>query len=318
MVEKNKKLLSILIPTYNRAKYLDNCLNSIFSQLNEELRDKIEVIVSDNASIDDTKEVMEKYSKNKNIDYNYSSNFENLGPDRNFYKLVKEATGIFAWILGDNEYLESGSLKKIIKILEENNDSGVIYIYNRMKNKNLEQFTSNKFLEKVSYNITFISAVIWKKDFELRLEIIEIEKTFLVQLFFYLNSLKKNEKNLIINDKIFSSLYVANGGYKLFDIFSNSFNRVLLKYQINDKIIDKINKDMCLKFFPAWILESKKINKSTTFKQENIYTTLKKNQAKYIYFWLINFPLLKLNYFIGKIYYLPIRVLLKIRRIINE
>lgn len=318
MVEKNKKLLSILIPTYNRAKYLDNCLDSIFSQLDEELRNKIEIIVSNNASVDNTKEIMEKYSKNKEIDYKYSSNIENLGFDGNFYKLHNEANSLFCWILGDNEYLEKKCLKKIVEILEKNKDTGVIYISNRIKNKNLEQVTSNKFLEKVSYNITFISAIIWKKDYQIKLDYSEVKDSLFTQVFFYLNNLNKIEKNLIIHGKYFSSLEVGNGGYKLFDIFSNSFNRVLLKYQINDKVIDKINKDMCLKFFPIWILESKKNNKNTNFKQEDIYMTLKKIQAKYIYFWLIDYPLLRLNYFIGKIYYLPFKLLLRIRSIINE
>ena len=318
-MEKNeKKLLSILIPTYNRASYLDNCLNSIFSQLDEELKNKIEIIVSNNASTDNTEEIMKKYSQNMDVDYKYSSNLENLGFDGNFYKLHNEASSLFCWILGDNEYLEKRSLKKIIEILEKNKDSGVIYISNKIKNKNLEQITSNKFLEKVSYNITFISAIIWKKDYQIELEYSEVKDSLFTQVFFYLNNLSKIEKNLIVYGKYFSSLEVGNGGYKLFEIFSNSFNRVLKKYHIDKKVVDKINRDMCLSFFPIWILESKKQNKKTTFKQEDIYMTLKKIQARYLYFWLIDFPILKLNYYIGKMYYLPFKILLKIRRIINE
>ena len=65
---------------------------------------------------------------------------------------------------------------------------------------------------------------------------------------------------------------------------------------------------MCLKFFPIWILESKKNNKNTNFKQEDIYMALKKIQAKYIYFWIINYPLLKLSYHVGKVYYFPFKL----------
>jgi abequosyltransferase len=48
----NKPILSICIPTYNRAKILDETLNSVFSQGNENILSKIEVIISDNDSKD--------------------------------------------------------------------------------------------------------------------------------------------------------------------------------------------------------------------------------------------------------------------------
>ena len=50
------KLLSICIPTYNRAQFLPALLESIITQINGH-EDKVEIIVSDNASTDNTKQI---------------------------------------------------------------------------------------------------------------------------------------------------------------------------------------------------------------------------------------------------------------------
>ena len=61
--------LSICIPTYNRVYYLDNCLNSIkFAKNNSDL--KIEVCVSDNCSDENIEELIEKYKKDLNLNFN--------------------------------------------------------------------------------------------------------------------------------------------------------------------------------------------------------------------------------------------------------
>ena len=49
--------LSIIVPTYNRANYLKECLDSIINQNYP----NIEVIVTDDNSTDNTKEVVKEY-----------------------------------------------------------------------------------------------------------------------------------------------------------------------------------------------------------------------------------------------------------------
>ena len=133
----NEIILSILIPTYNRDTYLKKLLEEIFTQiLNEKMEKKIEIMVSDNCSTDETKKVMEKF-KFLNINYKYWTNDKNLGADGNFLKLIKEGNGIFCWILGDDEILKKNSLKKIVNILEINKDIGHLFISNEEK-ENLE------------------------------------------------------------------------------------------------------------------------------------------------------------------------------------
>ena len=63
----NKSLFSVIIPTYNRANDLKRCLTSLVSQTYK----NFEVIVCDNASTDNTREVIEQYQQLLNF-YDFS------------------------------------------------------------------------------------------------------------------------------------------------------------------------------------------------------------------------------------------------------
>lgn len=56
--EKNS-MVSVIVPTYNSVKTLDICLKSV----KEQTHPNIEIIVVDNSSIDNTREIAEKYGK---------------------------------------------------------------------------------------------------------------------------------------------------------------------------------------------------------------------------------------------------------------
>ena len=97
----NKPILSICIPTKNRANYLDITLfkltqESIFQNTND-----IEIIISDNASIDNTAFICKKY-KNKYPDkIKYYKQNKDIG-DKNFIEVLKLATGSYAKLNNDN------------------------------------------------------------------------------------------------------------------------------------------------------------------------------------------------------------------------
>ena len=117
-------LLSICIPTFNRSKQLDNCLNSILiSGFNN---DNFEVCISDNNSHDDTKFTVDKYKDKLNI--NYSKNSENIGFARNAINVVNMAKGKYSWILGDDDLILPQTIDKLELILRENKDVNFFFV----------------------------------------------------------------------------------------------------------------------------------------------------------------------------------------------
>ena len=59
-IKLDKPLLTIAIPTYNRASYLDLCLSRIFNQLSKK-EPLVEVLISNNNSSDNTEEIVNRY-----------------------------------------------------------------------------------------------------------------------------------------------------------------------------------------------------------------------------------------------------------------
>ncbi len=102
-----KPFISICIPTYNRANYLDYLLRSIFEQ---SAGVDLQVCVSDNSSTDGTRELLEKIAKNDSR-LKFRIQEVNVGPDRNYFSAVALADGTYCWLMGSDDALAPGSLK---------------------------------------------------------------------------------------------------------------------------------------------------------------------------------------------------------------
>ena len=122
MSNNSVPIVSITIPTYNRAYLLKETLVALFSQIDEDqLYDQVEVVVCDNASLDNTAEVVNFYiSQNKYIII-YNKNEENLGVIKNILKTVELSNGTFWMLYGDDDLVAQGALKKIIGGFIDNN-----------------------------------------------------------------------------------------------------------------------------------------------------------------------------------------------------
>ncbi len=105
--------ISILIPTYNRARYLADALESALAQDYP----NYEVVVSDNASTDGTAEVVARYLADPRL--RYYRNPENLGIGANWTKLLYDyARGDYGKCLPDDDYLvDPKHLQKAMAII---------------------------------------------------------------------------------------------------------------------------------------------------------------------------------------------------------
>ncbi len=99
--------LSICIPTYNRARFLPDLFDSILAQTGHTI--EVEVVVSDNASTDDTAAVVATY-RDRLPNLVYARTEENIGADRNFLRVVDCAGGDYCWLMGSDDKLEPGSI----------------------------------------------------------------------------------------------------------------------------------------------------------------------------------------------------------------
>jgi len=143
--------LSICIPTYNRAKFLPELLDSIVSQVSKE--SPVEICVSDNASEDNTKELIDTYKKI----YPHIVYFcwpKNMGFDHNLLKAVEIASGEYCWLMGSDDTIVEGALRKVLNKLKFNKND--ILLCERIEcNINIKPLTQKKWLPNVVKDTVF-------------------------------------------------------------------------------------------------------------------------------------------------------------------
>jgi len=154
------KLLSIAIPTWNRQDIISSSLSVILSQISDNKED-IQLIISDNASDDDTvSEVSKLLGNYQEIDAVFYKQKENTGYYGNFRKCRELASGKYFWILSDNEVLLNGGLSYILDELKKNDDVGVVFLMNMTGKSGLESLplSFDELFISENYKLTFISA----------------------------------------------------------------------------------------------------------------------------------------------------------------
>lgn len=107
--------LSICIPTFNRAKKLRRCLESVLPLTGN---GEVEICVSDNASSDSTRELLENYAQNHNA-LRYASRANNDGIDVNMLAVAQMAKGKYIYWLGDDDEVIRDEFTRVVEHLKE-------------------------------------------------------------------------------------------------------------------------------------------------------------------------------------------------------
>jgi glycosyltransferase involved in cell wall biosynthesis len=114
-------LVSVGIPTYNRASSLYHALDSILAQDYTPL----EIVISDNASTDETEAVCRELSSRHN-NVRYVRQLRNLGLTRNFSETLRHASGEYFMWLADDDFIEPGYLGACARVLAERTDHALV------------------------------------------------------------------------------------------------------------------------------------------------------------------------------------------------
>ncbi|MBM7690738.1 glycosyltransferase involved in cell wall biosynthesis [Peribacillus deserti] len=107
------ELVSIVIPVYNAAPYLDDCLRSAANQTYK----TIEVIMINDGSTDHSEEILKKYEEADDRFTLYSQENHGLGYTRN--KGIELSRGQYVFFLDADDELPKGALKALITAMAE-------------------------------------------------------------------------------------------------------------------------------------------------------------------------------------------------------
>lgn len=236
-LEDDAPLLSICIPTYNRAANLDHCLHSIFSQMDN--IPAIEILVSDNASTDNTREVVERYAAHYPF-LKYSRNETNIGADRNIHQVMQQARGKFIKLQGDDDYWVNGTFAPFIEVVKNHMDCGIIHIsVHSTDGRVYRGYGAAEFLEATSIMSPFISSIVLRRE---DLEKVEEPERFLNtscnQMYLQFSILMNNPAFCVLNWSMFRFQGNPPTGYNFGKVVFEDYQSIL-KYFIGKGLTEE-------------------------------------------------------------------------------
>lgn len=119
--------LSILIATYNRCMDLSYNLKLLENYiLNNSLQDTVSILISNNASTDNTKKIIDTFRQTTSVLCETFDQSSNIGLERNVLFCLNHAISDFVMFLGDDDYIDERYLLAVLKAIAEVKDLGCV------------------------------------------------------------------------------------------------------------------------------------------------------------------------------------------------
>lgn len=191
--------ISIIIPLYNKEKYIINTLNSIKNQTYK----NYEIIIIDDGSTDNSIKIINNYSKiNPNINFKIIRQSNNgVSSARN--KGIKNAIGEYIFFIDGDDIIDKNCLKKLVENIQKNNVDMVVCGYKILRDGEIieksDDVEINKYISK-----HFLMKLI-KRDICIYMGNALYKRTIIEK-----NNIKFNSKYKYAEDKIFIYNYILN------------------------------------------------------------------------------------------------------------
>ncbi len=145
-------MISVLTPNYNHAKFLKERLDSIFNQTYQDF----ELIILDDCSTDNSREIIESYRNTQNVSIHYNS--KNSGsPFKQWKKGIMLARCEYIWIAESDDLAEPTFLETMVQKLKAGH--GLAYC----RSGDMDEYSNKK---SNSFWADGLDEKRWKSDFE--------------------------------------------------------------------------------------------------------------------------------------------------------
>jgi abequosyltransferase len=106
-------LLSIAIPVFNFAKFLPQTLESI---LDQSVSNKVEVLVFDGGSTDDTRQLARRYAR-EYPNFRYVRALKKGGIDADMARCVELVSAPYCWLFSGDDVMGNGAVERVLDTL---------------------------------------------------------------------------------------------------------------------------------------------------------------------------------------------------------
>ncbi len=117
------ELISVIIPNYNHARYLNQRIDSVLQQTYQ----NFEVIILDDCSKDESKVIIEQYKNHPKVSHAVFNEQNSGSTFIQWEKGIKLAKGNYIWIAESDDYADPTFLQSLVNIIDKNNNIGLAY-----------------------------------------------------------------------------------------------------------------------------------------------------------------------------------------------
>ncbi len=320
-----RPLLTIAIPTYNRSGFLRQLLDSLGEQVRNEPR--VEVIVSDNASTDDTASLIDERQR-LGFRMTYLRNAQNVGPDANFLQCFESASGKYVWIIGDDDALLPGSVEHVLEYLCRDeydlayvSPIGYAEVASAQQRRNFRKgvriYTDPVlFVKRVHIFMTLISCNIINKDRVATVAHEPFSKLIdsnLIQLGWTFTALRAHQKSLYFERPIVSYRTGNTGGYGVCRVFGATLRQVTEEWLDVPKLNQLILNATLQRFLPYCLMAANQESHGG-FQQEDAHALLSSVFRSNFRYWFFDYPIIVLPRVLASLWTQMLRVINRIDR----
>ncbi len=283
-----KPILSICIPTYNRASYLEKTIDSII-KTNEFKCGKIEVVVSDNCSNDSTELLLKRYNGFSNI--SYRRNDKNV-LDGNFFRAIKAGRGLVRKLWNDTLIMNPKWAEYVCDLVGKLSNHRPLLFFTNKGDYDCAYMDANEFVDSERELVTWIGGfAVWENQCELLDEEgVDLHLWQTVQIFKLLQDMNRV---VVVNGDMatINAVKRKNVSYGIYKVFYHNFIEIILEKQVRNSLItlktyEHVRRAMLYEFFSSMILDYENTHSCsfTYSSEENLIVDLQKKYCKERYY----------------------------------
>ncbi len=316
-------LLTVAIPTYNRSEFLELCLKRISEELDSLSADRrklVKVYVSNNASTDDTDEVISRYRYEGAGGFRVVNNEVNIGGECNVAQCYASATTPYVWVLGDDDVILQGGLQMVLDALDKQN-LDILYVNGYSYSDNyldeprngrgkcgiVEYTNASDFVRQTHVMLTFITALIVRTGVKADPDSKVLNGSNLPQLGWVLPLVRDGARFAILKNRIFAAKIANSGGYGAIDVFGRNLNNVANSMLLSrPELAESIQNGAIITWFPTYIISQRK--GKSGFSKEDVESELRRIYGGNWRYFLFLVPLMNLPLKLAQVYFLFLRL----------
>ncbi|AEB99503.1 glycosyltransferase [Selenomonas sputigena] len=222
-------LLTIAFITYNRSRYLKKSLRCVLQQVGND--DLVEILVSDNASTDDTRAFVEEMQRtHKNL--RYHCNEKNIGAEGNIHEAIKASRGEYVLVMGDDDYFVDGAIHVLLSGIVRYRGIAIFCLGQQSEDpRSVCTGTGRlRYIEVVSYFMGWISCIVMRRElYDHIREPHKYDDSRIPQVYLQMEILKQNPDFAVL----IGSFFMESGGdhkpkgYNFIEVFVKNYFDIL-------------------------------------------------------------------------------------------